>query len=156
MARIEHVYWKDKIGGELERQVTDAFSYGFTVGPHGEWEMLIAKEDKVVKKNESVNIKIEDVEVPRKAIILPCAVMRHALGFVSSLAFVGMPVTVEETRILKEVIFTPLFENIPEFGLKIKKIGGINGIKGINKRGCRDCENGCYNCDENPLFIKHI
>jgi hypothetical protein len=63
-----------------------------------------------VKKNEAVNIKIEDVEVPRKAIILPCAVMRHALGFVSSLAFVGMPVTVEETRILKEVIFTPLFD----------------------------------------------
>jgi hypothetical protein len=110
MARIEHVYWKDKVGGEIERQVADAFSYGFSVGPHGEWEMLIAKEDKVVKKDVSVNIKIEDIEVPRKAIILPCAVMRHALGFVSSLAFLGMPVTVEETRTLKEVIFHPVYD----------------------------------------------
>jgi hypothetical protein len=108
MARIEHVYWKDKIGGEIERKVTDAFSYGFSVGPHGEWEMLIAKEDKEVKKDVSVNIKVEEVEVPKKAIVLPCVIMRHALGMVSSIAFVGMPMSVEENRTLKEVIFHPV------------------------------------------------
>jgi hypothetical protein len=108
MARIEHVYWKDKIGGELERQVTEAYSYGFTVGPHGEWEMLIAKEDIKVKKGELVNIKIEEVEVPRKAIVLPCPIMRHALGIVASIAFVGAPMSVEEMRTLKEVIFHPV------------------------------------------------
>jgi hypothetical protein len=108
MARIEHVYWKDKIGGEIERQVTDAFSYGFSVGPHGEWEMLIAKEDKEVKKDVSVNIKIEEVEIPKKAIVLPCVIMRHALGSVVSIAFVGMPMSVEENRTLKEVIFHPI------------------------------------------------
>jgi hypothetical protein len=108
MARIEHVYWKDKIGGELERQVTEAFSYGFTVGPHGEWEMLIAKEDVEVKKDVSVNIKIEEVEVPKKAIVLPCPIMRHALGIVSSIAFVGTPMSVEENRTLREIIFYPV------------------------------------------------
>lgn len=110
MAKIELVYWKDKIGGETERLATEAFSYGFTVGPHGEWEMVIAKEDKEVRKNELVNIKIGEIEVPEKSIVMPCAIMRHALGIVSSLAAVGKPKTVEERRVLDEVIFHPLYD----------------------------------------------
>ena len=108
MTKIEFVYWKDKIGGEIERQVTDAFSYGFTVGPHGEWEMAIAKEDKEVSKNELVNIEIEDIELPPKAIVLPCNIMRHALGIVPTLTAVGQPKSVEEKRVLNEAIFHPL------------------------------------------------
>jgi len=108
MTKIEFVYWKDKIGGKIERQVTDAFSYGFTVGTHGEWEMAIAKEDKEVSKNELVNIKIEDIELPPKAIVLPCNIMRHALGIVSTLSAVGEPKNVEEKRVLDEAIFHAL------------------------------------------------
>lgn len=108
MARIEHVYWKDKIGGKLGRQVTEAFRYGFTVGPHGEWEMLIAKEDAKVKKDVTVNIKIEEVEVPSNAIVLPCPIIRHALGIVASIVFTGAPMSIEERRTLKEVIFLPV------------------------------------------------
>ncbi len=107
MAKIECVYWKDKIGGEIERRTTEAFSYGFTVGPHGEWEMVIAKEDKEVRKNELVNIKIGEIEVPEKAIVLPCVIMRHALGVAASLATPGMAKPVEERRVLDEVIFHP-------------------------------------------------
>jgi hypothetical protein len=107
MAKIECVYWKDKIGGETAKLVTEAFSYGFTVGPHGEWEMVIAKEDKEVKRNEPVNIKIHEIEVPPKSIVLPCPIMRHALGIVSSLAVAGKPMPVEERRVLDEVIFQP-------------------------------------------------
>ncbi len=110
MAEIELVYWKDKIGGETERLVTEAFSYGFTVGPHGEWEMVIAKEDKEVRKNELVNIKIGEIEVPPKSIVLPCPIMRHALGIVSSLTTAGKPMPVEEKRVLDEVIFHPLYD----------------------------------------------
>jgi hypothetical protein len=105
MTKIELVCWKDKIGGETERRVVDAFSYGFTVGTHGEWEMVIAKEDKEVRKNELENIKIEEVELPPKAIVLPCNIMRHALGIVSSLAAVGLPKNVEEKRVLNEALF---------------------------------------------------
>lgn len=108
MAKIELVYWKDKIGGETERAVVDSYSYGFTVGPHGEWEMLIAKEDKEVKKNEIMNIKVEKIEVPPKSIVMPCFIMRHALGVVSSLTSVGKPKPVEERRVLDGVIFHPL------------------------------------------------
>lgn len=108
MAKIECVFWKDKIGGETERQVTEAFSYGFTVGPHGEWEMVIAKEDKEVRKDELMNIKINEIEVPPKSIILPCPILRHALGVVSSLAAVGKPTAVEERRVFDEVIFHPI------------------------------------------------
>ena len=108
MAKIELVYWKDKIGGETERAVVDSYSYGFTVGPHGEWEMLIAKEDKEVKKDETVNIEVEKIEVPPKSIVMPCFIMRHALGVVSSLTSVGKPKPVEERRVLDGAIFHPL------------------------------------------------
>jgi len=108
MAKIELIYWKDKIGGEIEGLVTEAYSYGFTVGPHGEWEMLIAKRDIEVKKNELVNIKIEKIEVPPKSIVMPCFIMRHALGVISSLTSVGKPKPVEERRVLDGVIFHPL------------------------------------------------
>ncbi|MHC1623631.1 MAG: DUF22 domain-containing protein [Candidatus Methanospirareceae archaeon] len=107
MAKIDCVYWKDKTGGEIERRTTEAFSYGFTVGPHGEWEMIIAKEDKEVKKDEIVNIKVEKIEVPPKSIVMPCFIMRHALGVVSSLTSVGKPMPVEERRVLDEAIFHP-------------------------------------------------
>ena len=108
MAKIGCVYWKDKIGGETEKLVTEAYRYGFTVGPHGEWEMLIANEDKEVRKNELVNIKIEEIELPPKSIPLPDPLMRHALGIVPSLAVVGGPTGVEERRVFKEVIFHPI------------------------------------------------
>ena len=116
MAKINYVYWKDKIGGETEKLVTEAFSYGFTVGPHGEWEMLIAKEDKEVKKNELMNIRIEKIELPPKAIVLPCNIMRHALGIASSLAAVGEPKGVEERRVLDEVLFNPICDGVVNRG----------------------------------------
>jgi len=100
MVRIECVYWKDKIGGKTEKLETEAFSYGFTVGPHGEWEMAIANEDKEVKRNELVSIRINEIDLPPKAIALPCIIMRHALGVVVSLATVGEPKNVEERRVL--------------------------------------------------------
>lgn len=116
MTKIECVFWKDKIGGETERLVTEAFRYGFTVGPHGEWELVIAKEDKEVMKNELVNIKIKEIEVPPKAIVLPCFIQRHALGIVSSLATVGKPTPVEERRVLDEVIFHPICDGMVNNG----------------------------------------
>ncbi len=107
MAKIGCVYWKDKIGGEIERREMEAFPYGFTVGPHGEWEMCIAEENKEVRKDELVNIKVGKIELPPKAIVLPCFIMRHALGVVSSLAAVGRSIPVEKSRVLDEVIFHP-------------------------------------------------
>ena len=116
MVKIECVYWKDKIGGETEKLVTEAFGYGFTLGPQGEWEMVIAKEDKEVKRNELVNIKINEIDLPPKAIALPCIIMRHALGVVASLATVGEPKNVEERRVLTEVIFQPICDGVVNKG----------------------------------------
>ena len=116
MVQIECVYWTDKIGGETAKLETKAFSYGYTFGPHGEWEMAIANEDKEVKKNELVNIKIHELEVPPKAIALPCIVMRHALGIIAALALVGKPKIVEERRIFDEVIFQPICDGVVHKG----------------------------------------
>ncbi|RZN37867.1 MAG: DUF22 domain-containing protein [Methanophagales archaeon ANME-1-THS] len=116
MVKLECVYWKDKIGGETAILETEAFSYGFTFGPHGEWEMAIAKEDKEVKKSEPVSIKIHEIEVPPKAIALPCIVMRHALGIIAALALVGKPKIVEERRVFDEVIFLPISDGVVHKG----------------------------------------
>ncbi|MBA5942000.1 MAG: DUF22 domain-containing protein [Methanophagales archaeon] len=110
MVKLGCVYWKDEIGGEIEKQVIEAHSYGYTIGRHGEWEMVIAAEDKEVKKNEFVEIKMKKIELPPKAIVLPCFISRHALGVVSSLTTVGTPKTVEERRCLDIAIFHPLYD----------------------------------------------
>ncbi len=107
-ARVKQVYWKDEIGGKIEELEVEAYRYGYTVGPHGEWQMLIAKEDKEVEENRLTDIKIEDVKVPEKAIILPCYIMRHALGIVSALTKGGKPKMVEEQRIFDTAIFHPI------------------------------------------------
>jgi len=110
MVKIGYVYWKDKLGGEIGKQVIETDSYGYTIGQHGEWEMVIAAEDKEVKKNELVEIKIIPIELPPKAIVLPCFITRHALGLVSSLTAVGSPKKVEERRYLDLAIFLPLYD----------------------------------------------
>lgn len=110
MVKLECVCWKDRIGGEIEKKVIEAYSYGYTIGQHGEWEMIIADEDKEVKKNELVTIKIKEIEVPPKSIVLPCFISRHALGIVSSIATIGPPKPVEERRIFNIAIFHPLFD----------------------------------------------
>lgn len=123
MVKIECVYWKDKIGGETATLKTEAFSYGFTFGPHGEWEMAIANEDKEVKKSELVNIRIHEIEVPPKAIALPCIILRHALGTIAGLAAAGKPMVVEERRVFDEVIFQPICDGIVHKG---ELLGVIN------------------------------
>lgn len=108
MPKIELVYWKDRVGGELERLVTEAFPYSYSAGPKGEWQMVVASEDKEVRANEVVSIKIEKIEVPERAIIMPCSVMRHALGFVPALVGVGKPKLVEDKRVFEEALFHPI------------------------------------------------
>jgi hypothetical protein len=107
MVKIRYVYWEDEIGGKTCVLETVAYRYGYSVGPHGEWEMLIAREDKDVQKDQTVTIKIEEVEIPPKSIVLPCPTLRYALGVVLAGA-PGGPMAVETRRILKEVVFLPI------------------------------------------------
>jgi hypothetical protein len=116
MAKIKLVYWKDKIGGETEKLVTNAFRYGYTIGSKGEWQMLIAKEDKEVKENEITNIRIKKLEVAEGAVVMPCFIMRHALGVVSALTSAGEPKEVEEKRVFDEAIFHSLNEGVVNEG----------------------------------------
>jgi hypothetical protein len=106
--RISYVYWKDEFGGELETLATTAHSYGYSIGPHGEWEMVIAAEDKVVKKDESAIIKIEEIEVPPKSIAFHCPTMRHALGVAISVGAAGKPARAEERRYFNQAVFLPV------------------------------------------------
>ena len=109
MVKIRYVYWEDEIGGKTCVLETVAYRYGYSVGPHGEWEMLIAREDKDVQKDQTVAIKIDEVEIPPKSIVLPCPTLRHALGVVLAGA-PGGPKAVETRRSLKEVVFLPIHD----------------------------------------------
>jgi len=101
-------FWEDKVGGKLAKIDVEAHNYTYKVGPDGVWLMLIAAEDKEVKANQPVNIKIEDVDIPPESIVFPCSFMRHALGFIASLVNIGVPRKIEKRRKVSEVIFHPI------------------------------------------------
>ncbi len=106
--KTDIVYWEDEIGKTPKKVTVDASPYGVQIGKKGEWQMAIAAEDKKVEANVLAPIKIQPIEVPGGAIVLPCIFMRHALGIVASLASVGMPKTVEEKRIVSQILFQPI------------------------------------------------
>ncbi len=108
MEEVRFVFWKDRIGGEFATLTEKLEPYGYRVSGVAEWVMAIADEDKTVKKDESVNIKIKPVEFPGGAIAFPCSFMRHALGVVLGIHKAGSPKHVESTRVADEVIFFPI------------------------------------------------
>lgn len=110
--KINITYWKDKIGGALINKVIEAHNYFYKVGPAGSWQMLISNEEKEVKANIVTNIKIIEITIPEESIIFPCAVMRHALGFVVSLIGLGEPKRIEEQRTINEVLFYPIYNGM--------------------------------------------
>ncbi|RZN70172.1 MAG: DUF22 domain-containing protein [Candidatus Methanolliviera hydrocarbonicum] len=110
MVKIDIVYWKDKMGGEIRKVSTEAFPHGFEMNPKGEWEMLLAAEDKDIRANELIDIAVKKIEIPEKAVIVPCYFVRHALGTVATTGGVGMPKPVEEKRTIDTVIFHPIFD----------------------------------------------
>jgi len=109
LAKIDLVVWKDKIGEELDKISVDIYPYGYSVGPKGQWEMLIAAENKIVKANELTYIKVREITIPERAIVLPCFFSRHALGTVEKAVGVGVPKKAEEKRYIDTVIFHPIF-----------------------------------------------
>ena len=108
MPKVSYVFWKDKIGGEVETLEEEIDSYGYRLSGVAEWVMAIANENKEVKKDNSVNIKIEPVEFPEGAVAFPCSIMRHALGVVIGVHKAGTPKHVESVRTIDEAIFFPI------------------------------------------------
>ncbi|RZN70173.1 MAG: DUF22 domain-containing protein [Candidatus Methanolliviera hydrocarbonicum] len=123
MVKVDIVSWKDKRGGDIQKIGVDAFPYGYSVGPRGEWQMLVAAEDKAVRANEMTDIKVRDVEIPERAIILPCFAERHALGVVASVGGIGRSKLVEEKRKIDNVIFYPISDGKVHIG---ELLGVIN------------------------------
>jgi len=123
VAKIDLVVWKDKLGGELDKISIDAYPYGYSVGPKGQWEMLVAAENKIVKANELTYVKIREVIIPERAIVVPCFFSRHALGTVEKAVGVGIPLKAEERRHIDTVIFHPMFNGEIHIG---ELLGVIN------------------------------
>jgi len=123
MAKVDLVVWKDRLGGELNKISVDAFPYGYSVGPKGQWEMLVAAEDKIVKANELTYVKVREIEIPERAIVLPCFFSRHVLGTVEKAVGVGVPRKAEEKRHIDTVIFHPMFDGEIHIG---ELLGVIN------------------------------
>jgi len=110
--KVDIVYWEDEIGKSLNRVSVDVHPFGIQVGMRAEWQMAVAAEDKEVKAQMMVPIDIKPVDIPAKAIVLPCFFMRHALGIVTSLASLGRPLRVEDERRISQVLFYPIQDGL--------------------------------------------
>ena len=106
--KTDLVYWEDEIGKTPKKISVDVSPYGIELGTRAEWQMGIAAEDKKVEANVLIPIKIQPVEVPEGAIVLPCIFMRHALGIVTGITCSGRCKPVEEERTISEVLFHPI------------------------------------------------
>ena len=113
MARVKMSF----IGSEgVEKFVAEAYNYGYSVGPRGEWRMVISLEEREVLAHKDVEVQIEPIKIPEGSIIFPCIVQRNALGYLAGLTRQGKPKKIEEEREFDMAVFHPIRDGTIEYG----------------------------------------
>jgi hypothetical protein len=105
---VSFVTWTDKVGGSLTRLKVNALGHYFKVGPAGTQGMLIADEYKEVMANRIVSIKVRQIDIPKSSIVLPTFWVRHPLGFAVGAVEAGLPKSIDERRMIDEIVFYPV------------------------------------------------
>jgi len=121
--KIEVVYWKDRIKGKVERKIIEIEPFGFQLSSIAEWKMLISSKETEVRENEISIINVEEIKLPKNAVISILPVMRHALGVILDIYGPNGIKKIEEERTITQAVFLPVSSG------KIKKgelIGVIN------------------------------
>ncbi len=106
--KVGITFWKDEVGGETEKIQVDLKPHGYRMAPITQWKVLIASEDKKVKKGEPVVLNVKRILIPEDTMIGPLHIMRHALGTVKSVVECGIPSKVEEDKCISRVLFIPI------------------------------------------------
>ena len=123
--------------GNLFREKIEITPYGHKGTPNGRWEILVAEEDKKIKKGEVTLIKIKDVKLQPNTVVSPLFVMRHGLGTSVDVYSVGKPRRIEEGQKISHALFLPIFNGRIKKGeiigvLKVFSIEVSTGEKIIN------------------------
>ena len=108
MTKVEIVYWKNEVGGELDKKTIKVEPYGYHLTNIAEWKMLIAAEDIDVVAYKPAVVSIEKITIPKNTIVSPLSIMRHALGVVIDVFQPGEPKKVEEEKTITSAIFLPI------------------------------------------------
>ncbi|MDI9610502.1 MAG: DUF22 domain-containing protein [Archaeoglobales archaeon] len=77
--------------------------------PIARWEPIVANEDLAVKKGKLAEIEIEPVKLEENTILYPLYIMRHAYGTIVDL-IEKEPAKVENPKIIRKVLFLPVFD----------------------------------------------
>ncbi|MBO8182933.1 MAG: DUF22 domain-containing protein [Archaeoglobus sp.] len=121
--KIDIVYWKDKIKGELERKTIEIEPFGFQLSSIAEWKMLISAKDVEVVESKVCVIDVQETAIPKNAIISILPVMRHALGLVLDVFGPDGLKKIEEEKKISQTVFLPISNGTVKKG---ELIGVIN------------------------------
>jgi len=99
----------------IERESVTAVPYGYALSNKGKWEMLISAKDVEVNKGRVTTISIQDIEIDKNTVAIPCAFCHHALGVVLKIWHEGVAL-VETKRNISHVIFLPIQDGKIEKG----------------------------------------
>ena len=136
---VEVVYWKGKIGDQVESKSFEVSTYEYRIAPLTQWKTLVADESVRLLKNQPIIVKIKDVEIPKDTIVSPLSIMRHAYGVIIDVIGEGIPKKVEEEKRITHAVFLPIQDGKIEEGdligvLKVHfvKVGRLRGLIGIS------------------------
>ncbi|HDN74105.1 MAG TPA: DUF22 domain-containing protein [Archaeoglobus sp.] len=102
--------------GNLYREPIEIAPYGHEGTPNGKWELLIAEEDKTIKKGELTLIKVKDITLDPKTVVSPLFIMRHGLGAVVDVYGTGKPRRIEDPQKITHALFYPIFDGVIKRG----------------------------------------
>ncbi len=102
--------------GNIYRQEVYVASHGHEGTPNGNWELLIADEDRKVKRGEIGLVKVKEITLEPKTVVSPLFIMRHGLGVVIDVYKTGRPRKIEETQKITHALFLPIFDGVIKKG----------------------------------------
>jgi len=160
MTDVEIVYWKDAINGEIATKKVSIEPYGYQLSDFAEWKMLIAAKDVNVEANKVAIIDVEELKIPKNTIVFPLSIMRHALGSVVDVFQPGEPRKVEDSKVIKSVLFLPIKDGTVKKGQLIGVINiryvRISTIKRISELITKWLDEATWGVDKGGIVFENV
>jgi len=102
--------------GNIYREPISVAPYGHEGTPKGMWELLIADENKKIRKGEFTLVKVREITLNPKTVVSPLFIMRHGLGAVVDVYGIGKPKRIEDPQKITHALFFPIFDGVIKRG----------------------------------------
>jgi hypothetical protein len=112
LSDVTFVSWKDKSKGSLSHMKAVASPHAFSVGPEGAQQMITAAENVEVKTDRTVHVRVRQVDIPEKSLVLPSFWIRHPLGNMAGAMEIGVPGDLGKKRVISEIVFHPVADGM--------------------------------------------